>query len=171
MAHRRERELVGRCMQLIDAKVIEVAILAGLPAQARWTIGGTPLDYDFSAARHGLRTLPDYVLEGGDPAWSELLVFGDYDYAEGGGAHPWLCVHQRHGTIHEFDPELEERPVSLLNSSIDQFIKTFLFLDEYLAENKRGQLPLDCERRVQEIDPEAYQKSDWRLLVEHIRSM
>jgi hypothetical protein len=49
-------------------------------------LDGTPLDFKFTVARQGLQSLPGDVLRFGDGTWSDLLMFGEYDYAEGGGA-------------------------------------------------------------------------------------
>ncbi len=149
-----------------DRKAIESTLAAGLPVQARWMIDGTPLDCEFTVGRLGLHTLPEEELESSDTASPDLLVFGVQDFAAGGGARNWLCVSEGDGRIYGFDPEREE-PMFLFNSSIDRFVATFRLLEDYLAKNKP--LPLDCESRLQAIDPEAYPTSDWRLLVECLR--
>jgi hypothetical protein len=41
----------------LDRKSIKTTITSGLPVRARWMIGGTSLDFDFSMAGHGL--VPD----------------------------------------------------------------------------------------------------------------
>jgi len=151
----------------LNRDVTETTIVSGLPAHARWLINGTPLDFDFSAAADGLRGLPDEVIEA-DAGVSDLLVFGEQNFAEGGGACPWLCVRMRDGSVYGFDPE-RENPMFLLNSSIERFIATFRLLDEYLRTNAK--LPLDCESRLRAIDPNTYPKSDWRLLVECLRNL
>jgi hypothetical protein len=130
-------------------------------------IDGTPLDFEFTVGRLGLRRLPGEVLEGGDTASSALLVFGEQDFAEGGGARPWLCVRERDGSVYGFDPE-REQPMFLLNSSVERFVATFRLLNAQLGKNKP--LPPDCESRLRAIDREAYPNSEWRLLVECLRS-
>jgi SUKH-4 immunity protein len=150
----------------LDRKTTETAIVSGLPAQARWMINGTPLDFDFSVAGHGLRRLPDEAIEAGDVEASDLLLFGEQDFAEGGGACPWLCVRKRDGSVYGFDPE-RDKPMFLLNTSIERFIATFRLLDEHLGSN--AELPSDCESRLRAIDPDAYRRSDWRSLVECLR--
>ena len=151
----------------IDARAIQAAVAAGLPARARWLIDGTTLDFDFSAASDALRWLPAEATDNPNAAASDLLVFGLQDFAECGGAQPWLCVRKRDGWVHGFDPD-EDDPMSLLNSSIERFIATFRFLDQHLANNK--QLPSDSESRLRAIDPDAYAMSDWRILAERLRS-
>ena len=152
---------------ILDRAVIEATLASGLPVQARWMIDGTPLDFEFTVGRVGLRRLPDEVLKVGDAASSELLVFGEQDFAEGGGARPWLCVQESDGSVHGFDPE-REQPMFLLNSSVERFVATFRLLDDYLAKSRP--LPPDCESRLRAIDGEVYSGSDWRLLVECLRS-
>jgi hypothetical protein len=151
----------------LDRKAVETALASGLPAEARWMIGGTPLDFEFPVARLGLRGLPDVAPEVGEALASHLLVFGEQDFAEGGGARPWLCVRKSDGWVYGFDPD-REAPAFLLNSSAERFIATFALLDAHLGKNEP--LPPDCESRLREIDPEAYPSSDWRLLVECLRS-
>jgi hypothetical protein len=154
-------------MEGLVGMTIEEKLAAGLPVRARWMINGTPLDFEFMVGRLGLQRLPDEVLDAGGPYGSELLVFGEQDFAEGGGARPWLCVRERGGSVYGFDPEPEE-PMFLLNSSVEQFVATFRLLNNYLAKNRL--LPPDCESRLRAIDCEAYPHSDWRLLVECLRS-
>src|SRR5262245_24053838 len=144
---------------------IETTVTAELPVHARWIINGTPLDFEFTVSQLGLQKLPVEVLE--DAAASELLVFGKQDFAEGGGARPWLCVRQRDGSVYGFDPE-REQPMFLLNSSVERFVATFRLFNDYLAKDRP--LPVDCESRLKAIDGEAYPSSDWRLLVECLGS-
>jgi hypothetical protein len=148
-----------------DVEAIRLAIVTQLPLRARWRIYDTPLDYDFGVARRDLRELPRDAIASGDVRFFDLLIFGDYDCAEGGGAHPWLGIRKTDGAVYGLDPERED-PLFFLNSSIEEFIQTFALLNEYLGKGK--ELPFDLEDRVRNIDPEAYPESDWRLLVEHI---
>jgi hypothetical protein len=151
----------------LDRNITEAAIVSRLPVQARWMINGTPLDFDFSVAGHGLRGLPDETIEAENNGASDLLVFGEQDFAEGGGARPWLCVSKRDAAVFGFDPE-RGNPLFLMNSSVERFITTFRLLDEYLGKNVP--LPSDCESRLRTIDPDAYPRSDWRLLMECLRN-
>jgi hypothetical protein len=105
------------------------------------------------------------MVESGEKEWFDLLIFGEYDYAEGGGASPWLGISKKDGIIYGLDLE-RENALFLLNSSIERFIRIFHLLNEFLGEGKR--LPLDVEARVRAIDPEAYPTSDWRLLVDYL---
>ena len=76
---------------MVDLQLMRSAIDTGLPRHTRWMVGDTPLDFDFAAERYGLRCLSDADVVGGPlpTEWSGCLVFGRYDYAEGGGASPW----------------------------------------------------------------------------------
>ena|SRR6516162_138178 len=141
-----------------ERRAIETALVHELPAKARWMINGTSLDFSF-----GLRELPDEV---SSAATFNPIVFGLQDFAEGGGAQTWLCVFGLDGSVKGLDPDRDE-PIFLLNSSVQQFVRTFWILNEYLA--KQLSLPRDCEIRLQTVDPEAYPKSDWKLLVECLR--
>ena len=113
----------------IDRKATEAALASGLPYRARWMVEGEPLDFRFMVCRHGFYTLPDAVIANAGTATCELLVFGEQDYAEGGGSRSWLCVRKRDGAVYRFDPEFEE-PLLLLNSSVPQFVATFRALDD-----------------------------------------
>lgn len=146
--------------------MIETILTSGLLLNTRWMIDGTPLNFDFSLSHVELRKLPDDVLRGGDPAWCELLVFGEQGFAMGGGARPWLCVKRRDGSVYGFDPE-REKPMFLLNSSVERFVATFQLFDSFLSRNKS--LPPDCEDQFMAIDPEGYPDSDWRQFVECLR--
>jgi hypothetical protein len=151
----------------VDWKSIETVVASSLPLRARWIVNGTSLDFDFSLLGQGLRTLPDEPVAVGDEMKSDLLIFGQQDFAEGGGARPWLCVRKRDGWVYGFDPD-EDKPLFLLNSSIERFVATFQFLNEHLRKNEP--LQLDCESHLRIIDPEAYPMSEWRLLAESLRS-
>ena len=146
----------------LDVRAMQSAILTGLPTHARWMVNGTPLDYDFSHARRGLHSPPDDIVEV-NPEWREFLIFGKYDYAEGGGAAPWLCVRTNDSAVLGFDLE-RKNAVFTLNSSLERFIRTFSFLNSYLGTGK--QLPADIEASLREIDPSSFPVSDWRLLVD-----
>ena len=152
-----------------DPKAVQSAAVAGLPDHARWTIHDTPLDFYFSDARRcGPRSLTGHDVDGGLPdEWSKFLVFGWYDYAEGGGAAPWIGVRKRDGAVHGLDIEREDGGATFMfNSSIGRFIDSFAALGQYL---RNGQpLPPDIAARVRDIDPDAYPMSEWRLLIEHV---
>ena len=76
-----------------DVEAARAAIITGLPVRARWMLGQTPVDFDFSVGRRGLRHLTAEDVAGSldgslDESWADLLIFGQYDVAEGGGARP-----------------------------------------------------------------------------------
>jgi hypothetical protein len=152
-----------------DSQAIQRAIIARLPLKARWEIGGVPADYNFSAAQRGLRTpsAEDFCYDPGDE-WLDLMIFGDVDYSEGGGAHPYLCVRIGDGMVvcldvERLDAKGRGEAVSTLNSSIEAFIETWSYLNMYLGQGMP--LPPDADLRLQLIDPEEYPQSDWRMLV------
>lgn len=141
----------------------ETALASALPARSRWMLDGTPLDFEFTVALQGLRSLPDDVLRFDDGTWSDLLVFGEYDYAEGGGANPFLCVRAGDGSVCGLDVE-RDTAIFPLNSSVDGFVATFRMLDSHLAQGKP--LPPDCASQLRTIDPGIDPDSDWIVLVE-----
>jgi hypothetical protein len=95
-----------------------------------------------------------------------LLIFGEYDYAEGGGANPFLGVRRADGVVYGLDVERSKIPMFVLNSSLDAFVKTFDVLDRYLAEKRA--LPADVTQVLRRIDPGVYGRSDWRHFVEFV---
>ena len=151
----------------LDLNAIQSAAVAGLPARARWIVGDTPLDFDFTGARRGLRRITRDDVGGAIPdLWSNLLVFGGVDYAEGGGAWPLIAVRASDGAVCGLHLDRDgDEAVFLFSSSIHQFVHTFVALDPYLRLGQR--LPADIEARVRGIDPQAYPVSEWRLLIQH----
>jgi hypothetical protein len=152
----------------LDLKTIQSTALARLPERTRWLIKGVPLDIDFSTARRGLARVGGQHVIGGTPPpqWRKLLIFGEYDYAEGGGAAAWICVREGDGAICGLDPERGEQPVFLFNSSIDRFIDTFLLLDLHLRSARA--LPDGIVAAARDLDGDAYDASEWRVLINHI---
>lgn len=138
-----------------------------LPASRRWFVQGTPLDYDFSAGRARPQPLDaaafDFRLQ---PKWLDLLIFGEYDYAEGGGANPFLGVRRTDGAVYGLDFERDKAPMFLLNSSLEAFVETFELLDGCLA--KKHPLPSGVESLLRKIDPKAFAKSDWKAFVRFV---
>jgi hypothetical protein len=91
----------------IDLHQIGTLVEKRLPSQARWLIRGTPLDFQFSMERFGLRAISSEELRGGlvPSEWRGCRVFGKYDYGDGGGASAWLAIPDDDGTVHGLDPE------------------------------------------------------------------
>lgn len=150
----------------IDRTNLESAVRRGLPGRARWMLDETPLDFTFAVATRGLGALPEAATWPDHEEACDLFPFGEQDYAEGGGAHPWLCVRGRDGAVVGYDLERIE-PVFLLNTSIDRFIATFQLFDRRLGSAPQ-RVP-DLESLTRSIDPEAYPTSEWRLLLERLR--
>ena len=101
------------------------------------------------------------------PAWLKLLMFGEYDYAEGGGANPFIGIQPKDGAVFGLDFERDRQPMFLLNSGLDAFVDTFHALDVYLGKGRR--LPEDIDRRLHAIDRTAYDRSDWKPFVVFVR--
>ena len=146
-------------------KAAQSAIIAGLPVRSRWLCRDTPLDWDFSEARRGLRSASRSDIAWGDVEreWADLLIFGSYDYAEGGGASPWVAIRGTDGVVCGLDVE-RDRPMFWLNTSLERFIRTFALLDQYLGHCQP--LPPDIGVCVRGVDPEGYPKSEWRLMID-----
>jgi hypothetical protein len=149
-----------------DPEPILTAIEARLPRQARWLIGGTPLDFDFATDRYRLRRVTDSDVVGGPvpEEWSDCRLIGMYDYAEGGGGSPWIAVRESDGFVCGLDVERDGETTFVFNSSLDRFISTFNLLDPHLRAGR--ELPPDIRSQVKALDPEAFPLSDWRELIE-----
>lgn len=150
----------------IDIEAVERMIAAELPSKAHWDVLGTPVEHDFSIGHDGPRPLGarDFDFEPGDE-WRDFLVFGKVDYADGGGASPYLVIRQIDGAVCGLDVQRDDDPLFLLNSSLRQFIETFTYLD---GCSGAGVWPPGMEAKVRAIDPSAYGESDWKLLVDHL---
>jgi hypothetical protein len=153
---------------MIDPEAIRQAIIARLPMRVRWSLAGVPLATDFSRCQAPLRTIEPTDIVGRDTqgSWGDLFLFGDQDYADGGGARPFLAVHRHTGEIVGFDVERESSQIYLLNSTVDAFIQTFEQLNE-LFRSERA-IVSRLSDVLMEIDPQAFPKSDWRELIDEI---
>jgi hypothetical protein len=146
-----------------------LAIVARLPFRSRWLLRDTPWDWDFSRARRPLQPLADGDAEVWQevlpPDWRHMFIFGEQDFAEGGGARPFVTVHAQTGEVWGLDVERERSAAFLLNSSIAAFIDSFLVLDDVL---RSGAMPrVDLRGRLRAADPVSFENSDWRELVDN----
>src|SRR5215471_14580175 len=120
--------------RLMDAASIQSAIASRLPQRTRWLIGNTTLDFSLYSEPNNLPavaaelgcSLPDAEQV------SDFIVFGLWNFNEGGGARPLLVVRQSDGKVFDVDVESDEE-LYLLNSSLEAFIDTFCLLDKYLG--------------------------------------
>jgi hypothetical protein len=87
-------------------------------------IRGTPLDCDFSAERFPLRRLTERDVGGGPVPreWSDCLIFGGCDFAEGGGAFAWIALRESDRFVCGLDIERSGETLFVFNSSLDAFI-------------------------------------------------
>jgi len=147
-------------------------LAARLPPRARWLLGDSPLDWDFSRAAHPLEALPEdhaQTLAAILPNdWRELLIFGEDDYAEGGGAQSFLTVHTRTGEVFGVDGE-RDAPVYFLSSSVTAFVETFLLFDRVL----RGGVGTASElaEAARAVDPRGFDRSEWRDLAQYMAAL
>ena len=154
--------------RLMDAAAIQSVIASRLPQRARWLLGGnTPLDFSLHTEPRNLTAeFAEWGLSDADVTdieqVSDFIVFGMWNFCEGGGARPALVVRQSDGKVFSVDVEADE-PLFLLNSSLQAFIDTFCLLDKYLG---RGQpIPADLNSLLRDLDPTVYSESEWRDLV------
>ena len=151
-----------------DPAAILAIIDARLPRRARWLIRGMPLDFEFSTDRYRLQRVTDSDVVGSPvPAeWSDYGLIGREDYAERGGASPWIAIREPDGFVCGLDIERDEENTFIYNSSLDRFIATFDLLGEYLGDERN--LPPDLVPQLEALDPEAFGSSEWRDLMEYI---
>jgi hypothetical protein len=151
-----------------DSAAILATIDARLPWRARWLILGTPLDFEFSTDRYHLQPVTDSDVVGGPVPddWADCGLIGSEDYAEGGGASPWIAIRERDGSVCGLDIERDGEKTFIYNSSLEQFIATIILLNEHLRDG--GDLPSDLLSRVEALDPEAFAASEWRPLIEYV---
>ena len=155
--------------RLTDIESIRLQIVTRLPVRVRWIVNEVPLDFDFSLSKAPLEPVkPSYFnsVTVIDKEWSSLQIFGGYDFAEGGGARPYLGVHSDSGAIFGLDAELETSPMFLFNSDIDRFIQTFLALDRALGIG--GRPDVQIAEKLKQIDPGVFEHSEWRLLCDYV---
>jgi len=113
-----------------------------------------------------LITPADVIGCGVEDPWRLLYLFGQEDYAKGGGASPFLGVHGDTGEIMGLDVEREASKMFLLNSNIDRYIRTFQKFDEVLRLKTLA--PRHLPEALREIDGDTFQHGEWRLLCDYI---
>jgi len=159
-------------LSAIDTEELRLTIVRRLPRRARWLFEQTPWDWDFSRAARPLQAVPDddaaKWMEVLPPDWRQMLIFGEEDFSEGGGASPLLTVHAETGVVFGLDVEREGTAVFLLNSSIPAFIETFLLFDNVLRVG--GTAAARFRDHVQAVDPKSFQRSEWRGLIDDLAS-
>jgi hypothetical protein len=155
----------------MDEQEIEAArsmILAGLPTRVRWIVVGTSFDFDFSEAQRGLRHVARGDFFGSDELderWADHLIFGELDVCEGGGARPFLTIRTSDGVVCGLDVERDDS-IYPFNSSVAQFIRTFVLFDQHLGQDRP--IPADIGQQVRQIDPECFDRSEWRSMIDWI---
>jgi hypothetical protein len=156
---------------MIDPESVRQEVMRRLPIHARLVIEGDSLDFDFSRSRAPLLTIAatdvnDFTII--EIGWSALYLFGEQDFCDGGGAHPYLGVNLDSGEICGLDIEREKSHVFLLNTNLDRFIRTFQKIDEILrcVPVARGRL----SEALTEIDPEAFQRSEWQNFSRYVEA-
>ena len=154
----------------MNAASIQSLVASRLPQRARWLFGNTILDFSrHNEPRNLTAEFLEWGLSDADVAdiehGSDLIVFGMWDFDEGGGATPALAVRQSDGKVFDVDVEAS-KPLSLLNISLEAFIDTFCLLDKYLGQGQP--IPADLHSLVRRLDPTVYSESEWRDLVEDV---
>lgn len=142
-------------------------VAARLPQHVTWLLKGTPHDFDFRRAGSQLRTVQeDEVNVELEYEWTRLALFGEADFAEGGGATWLIGIHLDDRTVQGLDFEREGLPQFLLNSDIDAFVRTFLAFDEAI---RLGRAPLGgLQRALRSLDARSSERSEWRSLTQYL---
>jgi hypothetical protein len=154
----------------MDLSAIQLAVTSRLPRRARWlTPDGTPLDFTFYAVPRRLSDLlAEEGCDGAVDGAEDFTGFGECDYAEGGGARPWLVVGNVDSRVYAIDIE-SERPIELLNSTLAGFVETFRLLHNDLGAGRL--LSPGVGRSAEQLDPESYPNSEWAHLVEYFTAL
>jgi len=145
---------------------IRLELAAGLPLRTRWLIHETTLDFDFARCQNPLVSVDRLMPVGFEPDCrsASLFAFGEQDYAEGGGASPYLVIDRTSGEVLELDLETSNDPIRFLNSSSSTFVLTFAALERAI---RLRETPIaDLKRQLEAIDFQGFHRSHWRLLVE-----
>jgi len=158
-------------MPAIDIEAARVEVTEKLPIRTRWNLDGTPWDWDFSRSLRSLEPIGALGLFGTVVLddWRPLRVFGEEAVGEGGGAHPFVCMHAETGLVLGFDIERDKSPVFLLNTSLARFIATFLLFDHVLRAERAAARELPA--RVREIDADAFGESEWREAADYVEAL
>jgi hypothetical protein len=147
---------------------LQTELARRLPMRASWHLGGMNWDWDFLRTRNALFPLQPDEITGGNilPGWLPLHLFGKQDFYNGGGASPFVGVHQFTGAVYGLDLERDTKPMYLMNSSVARFIETFLLLDPVLGQQRRPAVGIRAKFRA--VDPEVYELSEWRFAIDEI---
>jgi hypothetical protein len=143
-------------------------VLDRLPRRARWNICGSALDFAFLPEGLDLRQIdPGDIVGGPIPEeWAGCWVFGMYNYADGGGASPWIAVRERDGFVCGLDAEREGSAPFIFNSSLDRFISIFNLFNGHFPANQA--LARDTVLQARALDADAFDNSEWRMLCDLI---
>jgi hypothetical protein len=157
-------------LRALNTEELRQEIVVRLPVRSRWLLHDAPWDWDFSRATRSLEPLSDEdaqtLIELLPRDWRQLLIFGEQQFAQHGGASPFVSVHGQTGEVFGLDLEREHAVAFPLNSSISAFIRTFLLFNDALEAG--GAMPTDLEELVLAADPVAFEKSEWRDLVDYL---
>lgn len=151
---------------MVDLEDARRRVVTELPRKVRWRIHGTPLDFDFTRAERTLTPLREAEINGTiEPQWASLFLFGEQDFAEGGGARPFVGIEHNTGQVLGLDVERDASCLFLYSSDLDSFIRTFTLLDEAL---RSGTPPLDAlSTRAASIDV-SFAQSEWAQLLGYL---
>ena len=150
---------------MLDIEPVRAELVDALPLAVKWPMGDAELDFDFSRSRRALCTMGrseiNFEL---DAEWADLYLFGEMNFAEGGGSRTLLAVHVESLEILGLDVE---RPSSILffSTSARAFVRTF---DLFCHVLRLGADLDKLQVQAQMIDPTGFSKSQWKLLAEHL---
>lgn len=155
-------------MDVVDLEQIRQQLASGLPKSARWIVHRTPIAFTFWTEKLPRQLEPSDFRNTWEPTWSKLLLFGEANHADGGGARPYLCVHEDTGRVYDLDVEDDLDSVCLYNSDVERFISCFTLFDRVI---RQGEESLDqLAAMAASADPEAFPTTHWRKLLEYLRA-
>lgn len=150
-------------MALIELDHVRNRILAELPSQLRWEVGGPTWDLDFRRAHHTLRPLSEAETNGPiEEEWKKLYLFCESNFDGYGGAAPLMGVNISSGEIEMLD--VEDSYQCFLNSDIESYIKTFKLIDSAVRSGMSSEELINTASR----QFERFDQSEWPLLVEFL---
>jgi hypothetical protein len=116
-------------------------------------------------------TWGDCYNEARDRAWSHQLVIGEEEFCNG---HASICIHERKGTVHRLDCELDKNAECFVNTNVELFARALLLAQNWsVAVHSEGALPSAAAFEtlaadLRRLDPCAFENRDnfWPSLIE-----
>lgn len=149
-----------------DSREFQKQLIDSLPNQAMWQFREVWVSFDFSRLKKRLLPVTAESIVGGalPTEWLRYQVFGDERFNNGGA---FVCIDEMDGSVVRIDVELE-KPLSLLNTSVDRFVTSFKLLNNYFVFATQDLE--DLTRRLRFADSKAFDEgSHWWALTDYLK--